>query len=389
MSQLWRLVLMGAFVVLSVLLPLIAYAATAVDGDFSLQVKVNGADLSEVETIVVYPDQELAIDLYISEVAREVTLQKLSAAVTFAGQAVATFSQDLGSFRIVAGDEYTESMTVDPREVLKLGDLTLATGIYPVRIELEYTLGDQPGVWRETKSIRIPGNPLSTPVGALAAMVSAVAAAAILSLMMALAGSGLTPGTTLPGSTPLRAARGLQDFAAERLEPAARGRVVGNIVKAARGLVVKERCPICGTRLRRGHCLTCRKPVKELRREYSERVQALALQGAELLASGEVAALDALCARLGIDARLGSDVVAVLTKARIVKVMGIARKVMGRAVVAGIGSGLSAVLWITVGGLAVLSATALVVILAASVAVPVTVAKGLQIKARRALRKRV
>ena len=62
-------------------------------------------------------------------------------------------------------------------------------------------------------------------------------------------------------------------------------------------------------------------------------------------------------------------------------------RVEGKAVVAGISSGLSAVLWVTVGGFAVLSTSALVGILAASVVLPVAVAKGLQMRARRVLRR--
>ncbi len=387
MSQLWRLVLLGAFLALSLAMPLLTYAATGVDGDFSLQVKVNGDDISELETIVIHPDRELTVELHISGVNREVSLRGVSAAIAFAGRTVITLSRDLGDFRIGAGEEYRESITIDPREALSLGNLTLVTGIYRAQVKLDYAVGGRAKTWGEAKNIKVPGNPLTTPVGAVAAMVSAGAAAAILLLVRSLAGAGLIAGTTLPGATPLTPSRALHELALERLEPAARGRVVGGMVKGARGLAVKESCPICGTRIRRGRCYTCGKSVKEVRREYAEKVSALAFQGAELLASGGVNTLDALSSKLGIDARLGTDVVAVLRSARLVKVTGIARKVMGKAVMAGIGSGLSAVLWITVGGLAVLSTTALVAILVASLVVPVAIARGLQMKARRALKK--
>jgi hypothetical protein len=389
MSQLWRLALLGAFLALFLAMPLLANAATEVNGDFSLQVMVNGDDILEMETIIIHPDRELTIDLYISGVTREVSLQKVSAAITFAGRAVITLSHDLGGFRVGAGGEYADTITIRPREALKLGNLTLVTGIYQARVRLDYTVAGRAKTWGEAKNIKVPGNPLRTPVGVAAAMVSAGAAAAILFLVRSLSGAGLVAGTTLPGATPLTPSRALHELGLERLEPAARGRVVGSMVKGAKGLAVKESCPICGTRIRRGHCYTCRKSVKELRREYAERVSALAFQGAELLAGGGVATLDALCSKLGTDARLGSDVVAVLKNARLVKVTGVARKVMGKAVMAGIGSGLSAVLWITVGGLAVLSATALVVILVASIVVPLAAARGLQMKARRALKKQV
>lgn len=127
--------------------------------------------------------------------------------------------------------------------------------------------------------------------------------------------------------------------------------------------------------------------TKEVRNQYIDRVKALALQSSELLASGEVVTLDDLYSRLGINAALGTDVIATLKHAKLVKVRGIARKLMGKAIAAGIGSGLSAVIWITVGGFAVLSASALVAILVVSVVIPVAVAKSLQMKARRALKK--
>lgn len=55
----------------------------------------------------------------------------------------------------------------------------------------------------------------------------------------------------------------------------------------------------------------------------------------------------------------------------------------------GIGSGLSTILWITMGGLVVLSSSALVVTLAASIVLPVAITKGFQIKAKRTLKKPV
>ena len=55
----------------------------------------------------------------------------------------------------------------------------------------------------------------------------------------------------------------------------------------------------------------------------------------------------------------------------------------------GAGSGLSTILWITVGGLVVLSASALVVMLVSSIALPVAITKGFQIKAKRTLKKHV
>lgn len=90
---------------------------------------MNGEDLSELETNVIYPESELLIDLYIFGVTREVVLQNVSAVVTFAGQIFATLSEDLGSFHIAAGKDYRESITISTREALKLDNMNLVTGI--------------------------------------------------------------------------------------------------------------------------------------------------------------------------------------------------------------------------------------------------------------------
>ena len=53
----------------------------------------------------------------------------------------------------------------------------------------------------------------------------------------------------------------------------------------------------------------------------------------------------------------------------------------------GIGIAISTIIWITVGGFAVLSTTALVVILVAAIVIPLAVTWGLRLKAKRAVRK--
>ncbi len=371
----------------TVTLLLAAHFAASANGDFSLRLNINGDDLSELKTIVIDPERELTIDLYISDVTSDVTLDKILVTVTFAGQTIHTLSESLGNHHIAAGEDYTEQITLNVREVLKLGDMTLVAGIYRAVIKLEYAVGDQKKVWSEPKNVQILGNPMSTPLGAAGVVTSVGAVAAILMLIRSLISPGIPTGTTIPASTSISSLPRLYDLAAERLEPTARGRVMGNIVKAAKGRIIKKRCPICGTRLKHGYCYTCKKSAKEVRNQYIDRVKALALQSSELLASGEVVTLDNLYSRLGINAALGTDVIATLKHAKLVKVRGIARKLMGKAIVAGIGSGLSTVIWITVGGFAVLSTSALVAILVASVVIPVAVAKSLQMKARRGLRK--
>jgi len=374
-------------ITVTVTLLLEAHFAVAANGDFSLRLNMNGDDLSELKTIVIDPERELTIYLHISDVTSDVTLDKILVTVTFAGQTIHTLSESLGNHYIAAGEDYREQITLNAREVLKLGDMTLVTGIYRAVIKLEYTVDDQKKVWTELRNIKILGNPMSTPLGAAGVITSVGAVAAILMLIRSLISPEIPTGTTMPVNTSFNLLQRLYDFATKRLEPTTRGRVMGNIAKAAKRRIVKKKCPICGTRLKHGYCYTCKKSAKEVRNEYIDRVKALALQSSELLASGEVVALDDLYSRLGINAALGTDVIATLKHAKLVKVRGIARKLMGKAIMVGIGSGLSAVIWITVGGFAVLSTSVLVAILVTSIVIPVVVAKSLQMKARRALKK--
>jgi hypothetical protein len=354
--------------------------------DFSLRLTMNGDDISEVRTIVIDPERELMIDLQIFNVTRDVTLQKVSVLVSFAEQTILIKSENLGNFNIMVGESYRREITIDAREALRFGDQFLTTGIYRGQIRLEYAVGGLEKVWTQWENIRVLGNPLSTPAGVVGITVSAGAMAAILLLARSLAVPSLPAGTTLPPHVSVKPLIRLYDLAMERLEPTARGRVVGSITNAAKKRIIKEKCPICETRLKHGYCYTCKKSAKDVRKEYTNKLKDLALQAGELMTSGQVATLDDLCFRLGISSKLGTDVIATLKHAKLVKIRGLARKLTSKAVVAGIGSGLSAIIWVTLGGLAVLSTSVLVMILIASIVIPLVVTKSLQIKARRDIR---
>jgi len=383
-----NLIILLAFMIVMMMLLLAEHFAAAINGDFSLQLNINGNDLTQLETVTINPEKEMVIDLHIFDVTKDVTLEEISVVVKFAGQTVRTMSESLGKFRIAAGDSYREQIRINIRKVLRLGDRPLVTGIYRTVIMLKYTAGEQQKGWTLVKNIKIPGNPLTTPAGAVGVVIGAGTVATILMLIKSLISPGLSAGTTLPPSTLARALPRLHELAEDRLEPTVRGRVVGSIVKAAKRRIIKDRCPICETHLKHGYCYSCKKSAKEVRQEYVAKMRALAIQGGELLASGQTATLDDICARLGIDAKLGADVIATLKHAKLVKVRGIASKLMGKAVIVGIGIGLSTVLWVTVGGFVVLSSSVLLLILAASIIIPVVVAKSFQIKAKRSLKKR-
>jgi len=376
-----------AFLVLTVSWPLVAHAVSLTEDGFSLDIKVNGKDFSERETIITDPEGDLVIDIHVFDVTKEVTLEKVSAEVIFAGQKVATLSKELENFHVMVGKERRETIIINAKEVLKRGNLLMITGIYTAEVKLEYTVAGKLKIWNKSQDIKIPGNPISTPVGAAAVVITGAATAAGLLLLRSLIAPSMVAGTVLSENISISSTSALKDFLMGRLEPTARGRVVANIVKAAKGRIVKNRCPICGSRFRHGHCYTCKKSRKEVQNEYIERIKALALEAANIANSEEDITLEIICSRLDIDHSLGTDVIVTLKKSKLTKVKGITRKLTGKALMFGIGSGLSAVLWITIGGFAVLSNSALIAILALSVVIPVALAKGLQMKARHELKK--
>jgi len=362
-------------------------SGTCAADDFSLRLTVNGQDVSETDTIVIDPEADLTIDFQVYDVTSDINLENISVAVTFAGQVVMQQAASLGNYLVAPGESYQREIVINTREALRLADRTLTTGVYRSQVRLDYTAAGQADTVSLWKNIRIPGNPLNTPVGAAGVAVGAGTLASILLLVRSLVGTSLPVGAALPLGARIDTLPLLRELALDRLEPVTRGRLVGSMVSTARKRIIKGKCPVCGTQLKHGHCFTCKKSAKELYSEYQNRLKDLALQGGQLIADGQVKTLDDLCSALNISGKLGSDVIAALKHARLVKVRGLARKIAGKAVMAGIGSGLSAIIWVTVGGLAVLSTPVLIGIMAASVIIPLAVTRGLQMRAGRELRK--
>ena len=388
MSKRLRVILLLAFIALSVGMPVSLLAAERVDGDFSLEIMVNGEELSALETITVDPEEDLTIDIHIFDVTKDVTIESISLAITFNGQPVISMPKDpkdLGSIRVKAGKEYVESITINPKDAIGIGNMTLATGKYNGLITLNYSVEDQTEIFSQPKNIRIIGNPLTTVAGVVALVVTGSAIAAGTVLGTSMASPSLGAGALVSMQAQVVPLEGLKRFALGRLEPTARGSVVGAIVKAARKRIIKRICPICSSRIKHDYCYTCQKTAKKVEKEYTEKVKALALQGIQILASGEVKTLEALCSELGISDKLGTDVIATLKNAKLVKVKGIASKIMGKAVTAGISTGISIILWITIGGFAILNTYILITVLFLALLLPILITKFFQRRARRSL----
>lgn len=363
MNRRLRVILLLVFIAIAAGAPVSLLAVERVDGVFSLEIMANGEDLSSLDTIAVNPDEDLTIEMHVFDVTQEVILESISVTITFCGLPVGSITKGLGNHRVEAGGEHTEIMVINLKEAFSIGGMTVATGLYRGVVELNYSVGGQTETFSQPKNIHILGNPATSLVGTVAIATIAVAAASATILGISLAS--------------------LKRFALGRLEPTARGSVVGAITRATRKRVKKRYCPICSSRIKHDYCYTCQKTSKEVEKEYTEKVKTLAMQGIQLLASGEVKTIGALCSRLGISDKLGMDVIATLQNARLVKVKGVASKLMTKAVIAGISSAISLILWVTIGGFAILGTYLLITILVLALLIPICITKFFQWRARR------
>jgi hypothetical protein len=373
---------------LAVILPGLSTVA-GVNGDFTLRVTVNGQDISAEETIVLDPEKELEVELGIGNGERSLTLHEILISVTFADVVIMKHKEQLTNFHMAPGEFRSEKIVMDLKDKLKLDSLPLTTGIYRSKFELEYTVENRLEAWSQWKNIKIPGNPLTTTSGIAGAVIGLGTIAAILALAKSIISPTLPAGTVVPTGATVQALPELREFILSRLESTTRGRVVGDIVNSAKKRIVRQKCPICDSRIRHGYCFTCKKSAKEVRTEYVNRLKELANRSGELIASGQVITIEQLCSLLDISGKMATDVIATLRHARLIKVKGLARKLVGKAVIAGICSGLSAIIWITIGGLIVLNTAALIIILLVAIIIPFAITRIMQIRARRTIQKNV
>jgi hypothetical protein len=353
------------FIFLTTLLLLVVDSAVRAD-DFSLSLAINGEDITKEEIVTINPEGKLKINLWIFDVNRDVILRECSITVTFSNISFPPISEQLGNYHIALGESYQREMTINAREFLNSGDRPLATGLYRSQVKLEYSAGGEGKVWNRWISIRILGNPLSSVFGIAGAVISTVTIGTVLWLIKGL-------------ST-------LYKFAMGRLESLSRGRVVGIIVNASKKFAIKEKCPICRNPLKNRYCYNCMKSAKQLRREYRNILRNLAIQSEELLAEGKLTRNE-LCIRFDIDGQTAGDVIAVMNNAKLYRVKGLARGLMMKAILAGICFTISTVIWVTVGGFAILSTAALLAILIAAIVIPLAVTWGFRAKAERAFEK--
>jgi hypothetical protein len=357
---------------LASLLPMLilpsASRAADVNGDFSLDLKVNGQDLLSSQVFSVKPDETLAFNLTIYDVQRPLEMRSLSVEIFFAGIPVSTITQNL-SQNVNPGDTYQPEISpVKVRDYLSIWGINISTGKYKAIVKVEYTSQAESKTWTQSREIEVPGNPMATVAGVAAAIITGIALGGLLSLLKSLAGYSLET-QALSGK--------------KSLESQARGKVSQSLVTAVRKICVKDRCPVCAEVIKHGFCSACRKPARELQRLYRRRIHDLSAAGMRLLAEGEVESVGDLPQRLGITGGLAIDVTAAIQNARVFEAKRVARSLLISALMTGISSALAGVFWVTIGGLAVLNTTALMVVLVLSILVPFMITAALRLRMMR------
>ncbi len=356
------------FVLPQILLFASPLQAADVNGDFTLDLKVNGQDMLASQSFTVQPDETLIFDLYIHNVNNTVEMEKLSVEIFFAGIPVGTITQDLNK-TVNPGETYRPELSpVSASDYLSIWGIDVTTGKYKAVIKLEYISLGEVKIWTQSREVEVPGNPLATAAGVAAAIATGAALGGVAALVKSLAGYSLEA-QALTGK--------------KTLEAQARGKTSKSMVSALKKIVVKDKCPVCGDKMQHGFCPTCRKPARELQKIYRRRIYGLAAAGSRLMDTGEIKTPEELPQKLELDVALAGDVIAVIKNARLFEAKRAGRSVLTSALLMGISSAVAAILWVTIGGLVVLSTTATIVIIALSILVPWIVATILRISMHR------
>lgn len=354
------------------LMPLLAFdspsQAADVNSDFALELKVNGQDMLAAQAFTINPDESLKFDMTIHDVHTPVEMQRLSIEIFFAGIPVSTITQELDAV-INPGEIYSPDIApVSARDYLSIWGVNVTTGKYKAVIKLEYKSLGSPKTWTQTREVEVPGNPMATVAGVATAIITGVALVGVAALLKSLAGYSLET-QALSGS--------------KSLESQARSKVSSALVSAVKKVLVKDRCPVCEGVIKHGFCPNCRKSARELQRLYRRRIHDLAGAGMKLLEGGEVKSMADIPEKLGISGALAEAVRATMQNARLFEVKRVTRSLMVSALITGASSAVASLLWVTIGGLAVLNTAVLMGVLLLSVLLPLIIAGALNLRMRR------
>jgi hypothetical protein len=370
-----RKIFISALFLIAAWLPLMSSLpaqAADVNGNFTLDLAVNGQDMLASQTFKIQPDETLSFDLYIHDVNNTVEMQKLLVEIFFAGIPIGTITQELNK-TLSPGDTYhPEIAPVNAADYLSIWGVDVTTGKYRAVIKLEYASLGEMKIWTQSREVEVPGNPMATVAGVAAAIATGAALGGVAALVKSLAGYSLEAQALTGRKT---------------LEVQARGKTSKSLVSAVKKIIVTDKCPVCGDKLQHDFCRTCRKSAKDLQKLYHKHLYDLAAEGTNLMKTGEVKTTEELPQKLEIDGTLAVDVTAIIKNARLFEARRAGRSILGSALLMGISSAVAAILWLTIGRLVVLTTTATLVIIALSILLPWIVTALLHLRMRRRIAK--
>lgn len=364
----------------------VSSAAVDADGDFTIAVLIEGQDITTTSRIVLDPTRETIADVQILNVRSEVVLTGLSVSVVFLGREVGTFEESLGGKRLRVGESFKTQVRFDASAYLVQSGVTLATGVFDVRVRLIYDVAGVAQAFLMPVEVKVGGNALATPTGAVAVAAGAASLAAGLSLLRAAATPGIAVGSSLASGARALPLDQLRDLAAGRLEPMARGKVVGAVTKATHERISKDICPLDEGSLRHGICVTCGRSSAERRTAYAETMNELVVRAAGLFAEGGAVTVARVSEILGISPKTATDLVAVAGHAKLVKVQGVAAKLARKAIFMGVNSAISLLLLAGFGGFVKLTPTLLIAIIVVAMVVPIVLTRFLAWRTKRQVR---
>lgn len=345
--------------------------------DLTVSIILNGVRVEKIEDISLEPGQDVNIT-YILTAKRDIVLKSLKVIISGAGIEVPVSTTDLGDKLVKAGQSLKSTIIIQNSIPTPFGDtrLSIVTGIYKVRSVLEYQVLEEARSWENTFNLKIPG------IASLASLATLIVLASGVSSVVSLARyvyEPPKPGSIASANARMSSLKLLEDWISDRIEPATRGRLISLLTREIERRIRKEYCPLCGNRVKKGFCKTDGLSIKEARQKYKQ----LILNLVEKLARGlmtrkKVVTLSDVKEFLNVDERIATDVLSVMSKGKLVSIKGLGKKVAGKAVKTGINSALSYIMLVTVGGLQALSFEMLVIILVASIFVPLIIAKAVR-----------
>jgi predicted transcriptional regulator len=335
-----------------------------INEDFILNITVDNLDITEKKE-VSFPTNETVSIIYNFKALRDVKINSLSLTLTFAEQNIISRELPLKAKYLPKGSKLTGIVNAS----VKLLGMPIATGNYKVELKLDYEVNGERKVWKEPITVKILGNPLTTAAGGLAVLTTFLTVAEVFSSFRAV-NPKVKANEVLPQSSEIRI-----DKPKEYLEPLVRGRFVAALTSEVKKRIRKRFCPICASKLKKNYCSKCNLSEEDAKKQYLSRMNEILPKVLNLLLDTRSLTLTSICKRFNINQKMASDVLASFRNSGIAKLKGLSLGLVKKGITIGINFSISTILWITIGGFAILNQTQLITIIVLSILIPAIIGK--------------